>query len=826
MAYDAVGNVVSTTNALGVVTAYSYDALNRRLTQTDAYGTSLARTVTTNYDADDNIVATIDALDNKTSYGYDALSRQISVLNADGGTTTTAYDANDNVLTVTDELGHSTNYVYDLLNRKTQTTDARGGVVKWNYDADDNLLTLTDPVNNVTQWVYDALDRKVQEIDPLGNSEIYVYDAFDRLTSSTDRNGQQIASSYDVLNRKTGETWYNASGTQVNALTWSYDADNNLLTAVNNTATTTMTYDTLDRLSTVQDTFGTMLTNTYDAADNRTQVQDSFGALTTRIYDVLNRIASLQLGGTSQTPLREDFTYTARDQVATQTRYSDLAGQNKIGSSTFGYDSVGRSTNLQHVDGSGNNIANYVNAFDLASRITSETLNGGTPTNYSYDVTNELTNDSVMPYSYDLNGNRTMSGYTTGPANEFTSDGIWNYVFDPNGNVVGKTNITTGETWVYGYDNRNRLISATQTTSAGLQMQATYVYDALGQRIEKDVWTQIIGSTVTTRFAYDGREIWADLDASNALQTRYVRGERVLELLARIASGMAGWILADRMGSVRNVVDNTGAVIDTIVYDGYGNVTSETTMANGGQYKYDGYRVDSETGWYRPDSSTGRYFNPWTGNWMGRDPIRFIAGDENLYRYVSNSPTNAADSLGENVKREYSRPSGTVPPYETARIKIALIVDTSACKMKSEKCEGNVKLSMTYTTTVTVPGEKVAERYAKQGVGFGLVYEKKFYPFVLEKATLAPKEALSLGEISCDKGEKKGTILVSKEEGRPLQQRIVFKVEISCCGKIENEKIDAVNEMGGTGGGEGRVQPLRDVDLAAPYLPKGSENKK
>ncbi len=163
----------------------------------------------------------------------------------------------------------------------------------------------------------------------------------------------------------------------------------------------------------MQDSFSTTLTNTYDAADNRTQVQDSFGTTTTRDYDVLNRITSLQLGGTGQTPLREDFTYTARDQLATQTRYSDLAGQNKIGSSMLGYDSVGRLTNLQHLDGSGNNIADYVNAFDLASRITSETLNGGTPTNYSYDIT-----------------------------------------------------------------------KATQRTTAGLQMQATYVYDALGQRIE------------------------------------------------------------------------------------------------------------------------------------------------------------------------------------------------------------------------------------------------------------------------------------------------------------------------------------------------------
>ena len=139
-----------------------------------------------------------------------------------------------------------------------------------------------------------------------------------------------------------------------------------------------------------------------------------------------------------------------------------------------------------------------------------------------------------------------------------TSDGTWGYYHDQNGNRVAKMNPATGEAWAYGYDNRNRLITAQDVTSAGVQVQATYVYDAPGRRIEKDV-TQG-GATTTTRFAYDGSEIWADLNSSNALVARYVRGDRVLELLARIASGgAAAWVLADRMGSVRAVVDNTGA---------------------------------------------------------------------------------------------------------------------------------------------------------------------------------------------------------------------------------------------------------------------------
>jgi RHS repeat-associated protein len=654
--YDAVSNMLSVANGLNVLTSFAYDSLNRRTAELDAYGTALQRTLTTMYDLDDKVTASIDALGYRTTYGYDSLNRCTTVQDAGGGIATTVYDPDNNVVNMIDQLGHKTTYVYDSLNRRTQTIDSLGGTVTLSYDANDNLVALTDPVNNQTQWQYDALDRKIQETDPLSNSTTYAHDTADRLTSSTDRNGQRIAYSYDLLNRETGETWYNSSGSQVNALTFTCDPNNNLLAAANNAATNTMSYDALDRLSSVQVPFGAVLTNSYDLADNRTVVQDSFAGTTTRTYDALNRMTTIRFGGVGQTPLREDMTYTARDQVNSQARYSDLAGSTEIGSSVFTYNSVARLTNLQHEDGTGANIANYTNTYDLASRITAEVLNGGTPTSYSYDTTNQLTNDSVVTYTYDLNGNRTMTGYATGPANEMTSDGTWNYFYDKNGNVIGKANSNTGETWAFGYDNRNRLTSSQQVTS-GVQMQATYVYDPQGQRIEKDVWSQSSGTTTTTRFAYDAKEIWADLSSGNALQTRYLRGMRVLELLARITTGgTAAWLLADRMETVRNVTDNTGTVIDTITYDGYGNVTTETNPMSGGQYKHDGYRYDSETGLYRPDATVGRYYIPRNGIWLGRDPLQFRAGDANLYRYLANGPTLSTD------------PFGLLNPAECARI--------------------------------------------------------------------------------------------------------------------------------------------------------------
>jgi len=46
-------------------------------------------------------------------------------------------------------------------------------------------------------------------------------------------------------------------------------------------------------------------------------------------------------------------------------------------------------------------------------------------------------------------------------------------------------------------------------------------------------------------------------------------------------------------------------VIDELKYDGYGNVTSETSPANGDRYKYTGREFDSETG---QQFNRGRYY--------------------------------------------------------------------------------------------------------------------------------------------------------------------------------------------------------------------------
>jgi len=94
---------------------------------------------------------------------------------------------------------------------------------------------------------------------------------------------------------------------------------------------------------------------------------------------------------------------------------------------------------------------------------------------------------------------------------------------------------------------------------------------------------------------------------------------------------------------VRDIVDASGLLINTITYDSFGNVLSQINAAAGDRYLFTGREFDAETGLYY---YRARYYDPATGRFVSQDPIGFDAGDANLYRYVGNAPTNATDPFG------------------------------------------------------------------------------------------------------------------------------------------------------------------------------------
>ena len=198
-------------------------------------------------------------------------------------------------------------------------------------------------------------------------------------------------------------------------------------------------------------------------------------------------------------------------------------------------------------------------------------------------------------------------------------------------------------TWTYTYDDRNQMTSAVEVQGSTTLADVTYTYDVYGDRIEEDASGSNL-LTQVTRFAYDGQNVWADLDGNNNLVMRRLFLVSVDSVTARItASGTAAWYLVDRLGSAGVIADSTGAAIDRITYDGYGNIIAETNPSASDRYLFTGREFDRVTGL---QYNRARYYDPSTGRWTTEDPIGFAGGDTNLYRYVEDNPTDLTDPTG------------------------------------------------------------------------------------------------------------------------------------------------------------------------------------
>ena len=248
---------------------------------------------------------------------------------------------------------------------------------------------------------------------------------------------------------------------------------------------------------------------------------------------------------------------------------------------------------------------------------------------------------------YDENGNRTLPGYEMGPGNRLRSDGVYNYTYDNEGNLLTKTRLSDGQVTEYTWDYRNRLVRVVVKDAAGTVLhEERYTSDVLDRRI--GVWEDVDGAGPqgpSQRWTvYDGDNPWADFDGAGSLITRYLYSPAIDQLFARIsAAGEVDWYLTDHLGSVRQIVASDGTVRDAITYDSFGQVVRETNPSAGDRFKYTGreWHAALDQYYYR-----ARYYDPGVGRFLGEDPLRFRAGDSNLYRYVGNNPINRIDPSG------------------------------------------------------------------------------------------------------------------------------------------------------------------------------------
>jgi RHS repeat-associated protein len=384
-------------------------------------------------------------------------------------------------------------------------------------------------------------------------------------------------------------------------------------------------YDTVGRLVTV----GDRLNNTNAGQTDYT-------------FDQLNRVTSITQTGVGVRSKRVDMTYNKVNQMTGLRRFSDLGGANLVAESSYVYDQSQRLTQLAHKKGV-NNLASYDYTYDSANKLTKIVSSIDGTVDYTYDATNQLTgadhsSQADEAYQYDANGNRTNVGYQTGTNNQLLADGQFAYEYDHEGNRTKRTEAATGKVTEYLWDYHNRLTGVVFKDAAGAVLKnIEYTYDVNNQRIGKK-----IDGVVTERYVLDRNQIALVFDGAGIQKARYLYDTQVDQVLAEESGTQVRWFLVDHQGTVKDVIDNAGTVIDHITYDSFGRIVSQTNPIEL-RFAYTGREWDGETGQYY---YRARYYDPADGRFISEDPIGFSGNDSNLSRYVGNSPTNFIDPSG------------------------------------------------------------------------------------------------------------------------------------------------------------------------------------
>ena len=489
-----------------------------------------------------------------------------------------------------------------------------------------------------------------------------------------------------------------------------------------------------------------LLSYTYDQSGSKTSITDNLSSAGSRPTRTMPMSSMTQVatsyGGTAGPQVA--FGYDSGGRLTSADR--TIGGSGDSVNTSYGYDAANRQTTITdsvHIpSGSGGGtttpIATYVYSYDNANRVTTQVNADGTYT-YTYDNANELTNvdkngTQVESYSYDLNGNRTATGYTTTVMNETaTSPGV-TYSYDNAGNMISANNGTTITT--YTYDFRNRLTEVTQ----GGTVIATYTYDALNRRIGVD------DNGTETWTVYDGTNPYADFNGSGTLQERYQYGPGVVDgaivdqLLARTSSGgTTAWYLPDKLGSVRDIVSTTGTELDHIAYDSFGNIVTETNASNGDRFKYAGMEYDSTT---EQDYDRARYYSAGIGRFSSIDPTGFSSQDVNIYRYVLNSSPNFTDPTGLQATGE----GGNEKREQIKAAQVALMAADNSVK-EAELIKAAFKENLDATIAIADSLRKDHQEFVDTVSKFQAAMERQALVLSINAAALAAQKSVDIDSL-------------------------------------------------------------------------------
>ncbi len=696
--YDERGRLVQQIDAEGQETCYQYQETNPH----PASITGPSGTIKNTYDGRHNTLSTTNEKGHTEQYEYNAWGNRTKTIDAEGNITAFAYNDRHLNTAITDAKGNTATTEYDVLGREVAYTDAEGNRIQTTYDPADRITRIIDPLEQAIRFAYDKAGQLRGIADPAGNITQYGYNAKGQIVTQqrpgerewqyryhpengqvsqvTREDGSTIDFAYNEEEQLIRETYHPAPADQIKAdqatatpsgqetladetLTteYTYDDEGNLCQAKNADSTIGLAYNRLGQLET-QNNDGQII----ECAYNKGKLT-SLRYLDQEITYQRDRQGALQAVQVNDEEAFIQHQYNSQQQL-TERQYPNQQGE------TLSYDETWQLTHIQTAQ----------QDIPYQTDKTGQIIQKG-DTRYRYDASSRLVQSGGRHFQYDKNGNLTHQwregGDTQSDAAQETQSPFTNqydpannrlqetethtFTYDARGNLQSKTHKASGQAVHYIWNLRDQLIRVhghryNESTQDIAEIDLHFRYDAVGRRQEK--WDAI--AQTKRQYLYDQLDIVAIATYEKGQERRITTlvHDDTIDTPLRIQNQYGTFHYhRDHQGSIIALTDEQGEVVERFEYDNdYGAITHhEKITETDNPYVYTGREYDAEDLYYY----RARYYDPTIKRFLSEDPIGFLAGDANFYRYVCGDPVNWVDAKG--LKRR-------CPQYKKDRIKKGL----------------------------------------------------------------------------------------------------------------------------------------------------------
>jgi RHS repeat-associated protein len=419
-----------------------------------AVGTGLEQTyVQFTYTANGNLNSSADAKNNLTAYAYDAFDRRTRTYyplpSTPGSANTSDYE----------ELGYDANGNVSSIRRRS------GSTITQTWDARNRLTARTYPsTSDNVQFAYDLRNlRTSAQYASGGYAVTYTWDRAGRLTG-TSAGGKALTFQYDGAGNRIKMTWPDSFYT-----TTSYDALNRtgIIKESGSVSLASYSYDDLSRVTTITLGNGTSIQRTYDSQSGLATLTNALIAVGDQVQYTYARNQLLDVSSvtTSNAAYQWSGASTGTQSYTSDglNRYTSAQGNSPSYDSngnlsayagwSYGYDVDNR---LKSASTGLLGIPNISFTYDAEGRIRQTVDTVGL---FSSTTTNLLNDGEKLVAEYDSTGNTVVRRYVQGPAidnplvwyeGSGTANKSWLYG-DQLGSVVATANASGARTAVFTY---------------------------------------------------------------------------------------------------------------------------------------------------------------------------------------------------------------------------------------------------------------------------------------------------------------------------------------------------------------------------------------